>query len=144
MTNINQHRFETLQSRFGVRVAARLSESAIAVPHDVSERLRAARVRAVAQRKPETSSVVGVSGQSGSASLVLGQGFPGLWNWVASSVPLVALVVGLVAIDSLQQDRIASEVAEVDVALLVDDLPPAAYADPGFAQFLKAGRPAQP
>jgi hypothetical protein len=27
--------------------------------------------------------------------------------------------------------------AEVDSALLIDDLPPAAYADPGFLQFLK-------
>ena len=27
--------------------------------------------------------------------------------------------------------------AEVDAALLTDDLPPAAYADPGFVQFLK-------
>jgi hypothetical protein len=25
------------------------------------------------------------------------------------------------------------------VALLIDDLPPAAYADPGFAQFLRTG-----
>jgi hypothetical protein len=29
------------------------------------------------------------------------------------------------------------EVAEVDAALLADDLPPAAYSDPGFVQFLK-------
>ena len=28
--------------------------------------------------------------------------------------------------------------AEVDAALLTDDLPPAAYADPGFAQYLKS------
>jgi hypothetical protein len=27
--------------------------------------------------------------------------------------------------------------AEVDVALLTDELPPAAFADPGFLQFLK-------
>ena len=29
------------------------------------------------------------------------------------------------------------ELAEVDAALLTDALPPAAYADPGFLQFLK-------
>jgi hypothetical protein len=40
-------------------------------------------------------------------------------------------------IHSLENDRRASEVAEVDAALLTDDLPPAAYADPGFIQFLK-------
>ena len=31
------------------------------------------------------------------------------------------------------------EVAEVDAAILTDDLPPSAYTDPGFAQFLKSG-----
>jgi hypothetical protein len=34
-------------------------------------------------------------------------------------------------------DNRANELAEVDSALLIDDLPPAAYADPGFLQFLK-------
>ncbi|MDH5341157.1 MAG: DUF3619 family protein [Rubrivivax sp.] len=29
----------------------------------------------------------------------------------------------------------------MDVALLADDLPPAAYADPGFAAFLKLQQP---
>jgi hypothetical protein len=36
----------------------------------------------------------------------------------------------------MDDDR-ANELAEVDSALLIDDLPPAAYADPGFLQFLK-------
>jgi len=29
--------------------------------------------------------------------------------------------------------------AGMDAALLADDLPPAAYSDPGFVQFLKSG-----
>ena len=38
----------------------------------------------------------------------------------------------------MQVDNRANELAaEVDAALLTDDLPPAAYTDPGFAQFLK-------
>ncbi|MBC7727039.1 MAG: DUF3619 family protein, partial [Microbacteriaceae bacterium] len=39
----------------------------------------------------------------------------------------------------VQNDHRASEVAEVDAAILTDDLPPSAYADPGFAQFLRSG-----
>ena len=31
----------------------------------------------------------------------------------------------------------ANEIAEVDAALLTDDLPPTAYTDPGFVHFLK-------
>ena len=37
----------------------------------------------------------------------------------------------------LQEDNRASELAEVDSALLTGDLPTAGYTDPGFAQFLK-------
>ena len=57
-------------------------------------------------------------------------------------MPLIALVVGLVAINMVQNDNRAQELAEVDAALLTDDLPPNAYADPGFIQFLKSGQDA--
>jgi hypothetical protein len=50
---------------------------------------------------------------------------------------LLALVLGLIAINTIQNDDNANELAEIDAALLTDDLPPAAYTDPGFAQFLK-------
>ena len=53
--------------------------------------------------------------------------------------PLVVLAAGLIVINTVQNERRASEVAEVDAALLTDDLPPSAYADPGFGQFLKYG-----
>ena len=46
--------------------------------------------------------------------------------------------MGLVAIHVIQNDYRAQEVAEVDTALLTDALPPAAYTDPGFLQFLKS------
>ena len=50
-----------------------------------------------------------------------------------------AVQAGLTVIAVVENDRRASEVAEVDAALLTDDLPPAAYADPGFTQFLRLG-----
>ena len=59
------------------------------------------------------------------------------WTRIGSVLPLIALVGGLVAISVMQDDNRANELAEVDSALLTDDLPPAAYTDPGFAQFLK-------
>jgi len=64
-----------------------------------------------------------------------------LWNRIASVLPLLALVAGLVLIHTAQSDRRASELAEVDAALLTDDLPPAAYADPGLVQFPKSSGP---
>jgi hypothetical protein len=62
----------------------------------------------------------------------------GWWTRIGSVIPLIALVAGLIVITTLQEDNRANELAEVDAALLTDDLPPAAYTDPGFAQFLKA------
>ena len=61
----------------------------------------------------------------------------GLWSVLASSLPLLALVVGLLTIQAVKDDHIAVEIAATDSALLTDELPPHAYTDAGFAQFLK-------
>jgi hypothetical protein len=50
----------------------------------------------------------------------------------------LVLASGLLVIDSLQDEQRVLELADVDSALLTDDLPPAAYLDVGFAQFLKS------
>ena len=129
-----------LEDRFGRQVAARLAAGTAEVPYNVTERLRAARVQAVARRKQtqlRTASSVVSSG--GAASLTFGDGGQSLWNRIASALPLIALAAGLILIHTIENDRRASEVAEVDAALLTDDLPPSAYADPGFVQFLKSG-----
>jgi hypothetical protein len=78
---------------------------------------------------------------SGGGTATLGFGDEGVswWNRIASALPILVLAAGLVTIHVVQNDRRASEVAEVDAAILTDDLPPAAYADPGFTQFLKSG-----
>jgi hypothetical protein len=54
---------------------------------------------------------------------------------------LIALLAGLAVIGVVQDQDRAHELAEVDTEILTGDLPPSAYTDPGFAQFLKkAGR----
>jgi hypothetical protein len=123
------------EEQFGRRLAARLSAGNHDLPHDIGERLRAARVQAVARRKMVRgfSAAPVVVAHNGAATL--GSSW---WTRVGSVVPLVALIAGLVAISALQDDNRANELAEVDAALLTDDLPPAAFTDPGFAQFLKS------
>ncbi|MVT38835.1 DUF3619 family protein [Acidovorax citrulli] len=130
--------------RFARRVTARLSEGTADMPYDISERLRAARVQAVSRRKRVASVPVrqaaGAAAVFGNkASAILGGGAkaaPGGARWPPSS-PLTALAVGLVVINVAQEEKGMNEVAEVDAALLTDDLPPSAYADPGFLQYLK-------
>ena len=46
-------------------------------------------------------------------------------------------MAGLVTVQWLDREQTVSDLAEIDTALLVDDLPPAAYSDPGFMQFLR-------
>ncbi|RYF29814.1 MAG: DUF3619 family protein [Comamonadaceae bacterium] len=132
-------RAEALQDQFGLRVAAHLSQGTSELPYDISERLRAARVQSLAKRKlsPSTPSATVAPGRA--APLSRGDESPGFWGRMAAVLPLVALVAGLVAINVVQSEDRANELAEVDTALLTDDLPPSAYADPGFVQFLRAG-----
>ena len=134
MTTTDPLRAQGQADQFGRRVALRLDAGTAEIPYEVSERLRAARVRALqVRRQPEVAPVM--VGRGGAATL-------GLTSWfhrVASVLPLLVLAAGLVLIHGLMTERRASELAEVDAALLTDDLPPAAYADPGFVQFLKSG-----
>ncbi|MFN7855053.1 MAG: DUF3619 family protein [Acidovorax sp.] len=127
--------------RFARRVTARLSAGSNELPYDISERLRAARMQAIAQRKMpvallrQAPSIV----SSGGVAMLGRGGEGGGWlNALLSSIPLLALVAGLVAINIAQDEQNTTDVAELDAALLTDDLPPSAYADPGFVQFLKA------
>ena len=142
MTHSPLHQAEILQDRYGLKVAARLSEGSAELPHDLSERLRVARLQAVAQRKRapviQTRLATSVTSSGGSAALSFGDEGWNLWSRLASVLPLIALVVGLVLINGIQNEDRANEVAEVDAALLTDDLPPAAYTDSGFIQYLKS------
>jgi len=134
MTTTDSLRALHLADQFGRRVALRLDAGTDEMCYEIRERLRAARVRALSARKqPEVAPVV--VGRGGSATLALGERS---WFYrIGSVLPLVVLAAGLVLIHISQSDGRASELAEVDAALLTDDLPPAAYADPGFVQYLK-------
>ena len=130
---------EALESRVALAFAARLRDGSDALPHDVCERLRFARERAVAtaalQRKAAAVAVAVHGGQGRTAAL---SGPPSLWWRLASALPLVVLLAGLVLIEqhhSVEQIIVA---AEIDSALLADELPPDAYRDPGFAEYLRS------
>lgn len=143
MTNSLQNRHDILQERFARKAASYLSAGATELPYEVSERLRAARMQAVAKRKvAKAQTAAGVMNAGGGSGALLWGSSDGLgwWGRIGSFVPLIALVVGMLTINVVQNDNRAQELAEVDAALLIDDLPPAAFSDPGFVQFLKTSR----
>ena len=147
MTDTTKNTYSTaqrdgLEARFGVRVAAMLGEKAQSTAPDISERLRFAREQALARAQAARRQV-----QAAAAPVVLGRGHTatlanplGWWFKLGSAAPLALLVLGLAGIAHVHDKAQIAAVAEVDAALLADDLPPAAYTDPGFAEYLKTNR----
>ena len=130
------------EDRFGQNIAARLSDTTKDLPNDITERLKAARMQAMAKRKvvAKLQPAESILANGAAATLSMGDPSYSIWNRLGSLAPLLLLVVGLLAITVVQEQRVADEIAEFDVELLADDLPPAAYTDPGFVHFLNANR----
>ena len=132
---------ESLESRYGLRVSARLSGLTQDLGADISERLRFAREQALAHaRAVRGTELVNPVGTTRAGAAILGRVQMGWWMRVASVLPVFALVGGLVLIQHWQDRTQISVAAEVDAALLADDLPPKAYSDAGFVEFLKTPR----
>ena len=143
-TNYRQLYTDNLQNRFGLRVAARLSAGTEGLPHDIGERLRVAREQAVARRKQPAAvlrqrAAMAASRNGNTATLSFGDDGLGFWGRLTSAALVLVMAAGLIAINVIQDDDRTMEVADLDAALLTDDLPPEAYADPGFLQYLKTG-----
>lgn len=141
---------QTAVDAYALRVTQHLTQAAEELPYDITERLRAARMQALDKRKRPAVQVVRraesatlLVGSGGAATLGGGDDGRTWWRALVSAVPVAALLVGLVFVNMVQDQTVAAEIAEVDAALLTDDLPPAAYADPGFLQFLKTSSPGQ-
>lgn len=133
-----------LQARLAGQLAAVLSESARALPHDITERLRFGREQALARarqmRLAPQEAAASVAWLNSSGTLVLGGPLPG-WHRALSAFPLLMLVAGMFLIDHWATREQVLAVADVDAVLLADDLPPAAYEDSGFIEFLRTPPP---
>lgn len=135
----HDHRDMTSVDQLGQALARRLNEHATELPHDISERLRSARMQALSQRKREPVKVtipqLAVAGLN--VQMPLDEGL-NIWSRLASALPLIVLMAGLAGIHVFQNEYRANEIASLDAELLTDDLPPDAYTDPGFLVFLKS------
>jgi hypothetical protein len=134
-----QRHLDALEMQLAQQVANRLQLASESLPHDIVERLRFAREQAVGrarhQRQQEAVPTLVVS-TAGHGLAALG-GPPSVWLRLASALPLLVLVAGLVLIQQHHEFEQIHVAAEIDAALLADTVPPAAYGDPGFAEFLR-------
>jgi hypothetical protein len=134
---------QALQARFASRVTSALSQRSTALPHDISERLRFAREQALGKArasKAATSPGVAAVHVSRSGAMSLGSYAP-WWQRALGIAPLVVLVSGLVLIQQWTTHEQVMAAADIDAVLLADDLPPAAYTDPGFGEYLRTTTP---
>lgn len=141
---------DALEARFALRLTAQLEAGAQTLPHDISERLRVARQQALAQarqsavavRRPEAAapsiSIVSIDPHSGAATMGrLGGNEPAWWSRLGWLVPALALALGLLGLGEWESQEQIAYAAQIDTELLGDDLPPAAYLDEGFSEFLR-------
>lgn len=118
-----------------------LDQSASDLPTKTTERLVSARNIALSRKKQE-SAVHVVSPQVAHAGHSVGSSSPKRFAWIGRmslAIPLAALVFGLMGIYQFEQHQQILESAEIDAAVLTDDLPLSAYLDNGFGAFLAKG-----
>ncbi len=126
------------QDLLGTRLAKVLDNAPVS--YEVAERLRASRTRALALsriRQTQLQAAEESQTKNGYALLKFPTQIQLFFQTFGSILPLIGLVAGLVFIHEFHNDQSALELAEIDSALLTDDLPPSAYTDPSFLDFLK-------
>jgi hypothetical protein len=139
MNAISRHaETQVLEARTALRLIGALNTQVDGLPADINERLRFAREKALARaREVRLAGASGTVGVAASGTLLLGSLAPWLQR-AASLLPLLLLVGGLVMIQQWSTRERVLAAAEVDTLLLADTLPPSAYGDPGFAEYLRS------
>jgi hypothetical protein len=126
------------ENEFGYRVRQALNEAAERLDYTTTYRLEKARSAALArQRAPGASAAwLPVPQTAGVPSFDTGSG-AGWLRGLGLVTPLVALIVGFIGIYQWQEERRISELADLDFAVLLDEVPIDAYADKGFSVLLQ-------
>ncbi|NCN70226.1 MAG: DUF3619 family protein [Rhodoferax sp.] len=150
MKNIYTHHrldnFNPALDAAGELLAQRLLSRVDDINANTLQRLRAAREQAVEHRRlvlvHESQTSLSFAGHSmtGHAERSVS---PSRWPQLSGIGMLLALLLGLWMIDVIQTEDSMQNAAEIDRVLLTDDLPPAAYIDPGFKYFLKLSYPTE-
>ena len=115
------------EERLGARIAARLEEGALDLPHNITERLRAGRVHALLHRRITQTQLAPVLVGAHQPDGTMGAQAPSFWTRASALLPLLALVLGLATIGALHDQERAYELAEVEADLFTADLFPTVY-----------------
>jgi hypothetical protein len=122
---------------FAYRVRHALNEKLDDLPASTTDRLAAARKAAMARKKAHvpvrvTQSELATAGAGGFLSSP--------FSWLGRmrvAVPMLILVAGMVGVYQYEEQQRIAELAELDAAVLSDELPLSAYLDHGFNAYLE-------
>ncbi|MEZ5742056.1 MAG: DUF3619 family protein [Burkholderiaceae bacterium] len=118
-----------------------LDQGSVALPSRVTERLALARRQALAELPAEgVRGFAPATGRPRPTTLRRPE-TPSLFaRFALTAAPIALVVVGLVGIALWKDEQQTQEMAELDAAVILDDVPIAGYADHGFGVFLKNNR----
>jgi hypothetical protein len=118
---------------FAYKVRHALNAQLDELPASTADRLASARKLAISRKKAHAPVKVSqrvLAGNFGSFFSFSSLGRAGV------VIPLLALVAGLSGIYQYEQEQRIAEIAELDAAVLSDELPLTAYLDHGFNAYL--------
>ncbi len=129
------------QTAYAIR--RELDQGAANLPDDITARLAKARSQAMAAMPGTAQTGARAAARTTTAGRIrrLRPQSPPLFQRLAiAGLPAIVLAVGLVSFGQWSETRRIEQMAELDAAVLLDDLPIAAYADRGFGVYLKNTR----
>lgn len=138
---------ETNEFEFAHKICRALDENAASLPATTVNKLAAVRRVALAHKKPEpvaAHAFVPVLAPAGASFGLPRAGLPERrvppLRRFMRVVPILALVAGVAAIAYWENLQRAAELADIDAAMLNDELPLNAYLDHGFNAYLSRAR----
>ena len=131
----------TDDTNLAYKIRHALNEQLDTLPASTTDRLASARAAALARKKPHVEAEPFSRPASGWRAAWAGMGSfvsgPAM-SRLAVAVPVLALVIGMGGVYQHEQQQQIAELAEIDAAVLSDELPLTAYLDPGFNAYLES------
>ena len=118
-----------------------LNENLDALPDATTGRLAAARARALSRKKPDASHAAVRAAKRPRSILnrIVDALFTGpALARLGVAVPMLALVFGMGGVYQYEQQQHLAAMAEIDAAVLADELPLTAYLDQGFNKYMES------
>ena len=126
------------QINFAYKVRHALTENLDTLPASTVDRLASARKNALLHKKKDhpLKAFATRRALAGHAGGMLGEPLSWIGRLVGVAIPLIVAAIGVVGIYQTEQQQRIKETADIDVAVLADELPLTAYTDHGFNAYL--------